>query len=149
MSATVSETIKGHPYRLVKLPPLQGGRVALRVAQLLAGALTDLQAVQGLFGLASGGTDAEAVKAGAAKLLADNAGLVAALAGSVSKVDADALYALALECLKPGLFSEHGKMGDEHALNAHFAERPEALLLVLAWALRVNCAGFFGLRAPA
>jgi hypothetical protein len=142
MSTTATETIKGQQYRLVKLPPLQGGRVALRVAQLLAGVLADAQAAGQLFGAAT-------VQEGAAKILTDNAGLVAALAGSVGKVDADALYSLALECIKPGLFTEHGKLADEHAINAHFAERPEALLLVLAWALRVNCAGFFGFRAPA
>lgn len=148
MTATVTETIKGKSYRLVKLPPLQGGRLALRVGQLLAGALADAEAARALFGMASVSTEGD-VKASIAKLMQDNSGIVAALAGSVSKIDAGVLYDCALECVKAGLFSDDGKLADDNALNTHFAERPDALLLVLAWALRVNCAGFFGMRAPA
>ena len=150
MSATVTEIIKGRTYRMVKLPPLQGGRLALRVGQLLSGALSDVSAAQALFGMASVNTsDGGAVKEAVSKLMADNSGIIAALAGSVAKIDADALYTCAMECLRGGLFTESGKLPDDDAMNAHFSQFPGDLLLVMAWALKANCAGFFGLRAPA
>lgn len=140
MSIDVTETIKGQAYRLIKLDPLQGGRLATRVAQQLSGALGDVDTIRSLL---EGRAASEGVEKIAESL--DTSKLLAALAGGVSKVDANALYDCALECVRGRLFCASGKLHDDHAFNAWFSEHPDSLLLVLVWALKVNCAGFFGL----
>lgn len=156
MSIDAIQTIKGQPYRLIKLDPLRGGLMATRVAQQLAGAVSDAQTIKSLIKAAmdgdgadakaamdGGGADAKAIDP--MTILEDQSQLVVAMAGGITKIDAEALYQCAIECISNGrLFADH-KLHDEMAINKWFAERPDHLLLVLAWALKVNCAGFFGL----
>lgn len=139
MSATVRTTIRGADYALVKLDPLRGGRLAARVGQLLAAAFADQGAVSTLSDLLKNGADGAL----------DQPQLLAALAGGVRHLDADALYGIALEFTRGQVFAGQKKLHDDHAFNAHFAEHEDHLLLVLAWALRENCAGFFGLAGRA
>ncbi|MNN54157.1 hypothetical protein D3C81_1689520 [compost metagenome] len=154
-SSIVSEKIKGQDYRLVKLDPIKGGRLATRVAQQLAGALADVNGIKALIqshlDKASGkAPEAQEGEGVASKLeaLMNAPELLSALAGGVSKIDGEALYDLGLECIRGQLFGDH-KLHDDMALNNWFADRPDHLLLVLAWALRVNCQGFFGLGGKA
>ncbi|MNE52142.1 hypothetical protein D3C80_1468000 [compost metagenome] len=82
-------------------------------------------------------------------MLNDQPRLLAAMAGGVAKINAEALYDCALQCVQGGRLFAASKLHDDHALNQWFAEHPDHLLLVLAWALKVNCAGFFGLGGKA
>lgn len=145
MSIDVIQTIKGQPYRLIKLDPLRGGLMATRVAQQLAGAVNDAQTIKSLIKSAMEGRDAEGEKPDPLALLEDQSQLVTAMAGGVAKIDAKALYECALECIRDGRLFADRKLHDDMAINQWFADRPDHLLLVLAWALKVNCAGFFGL----
>lgn len=150
MSTPERTEIKGTAYALLRLDPLAGGRLATRVGALLAAGLSDPQAI-GAAVKAYRSRDAESAQESqsiADKLL-DDTQLLSALLGSAKGIDADALYDLALSCVRGRLFAGDRKLHDDAALNAHFAEHPESLLLVLVWGLKVNCAGFFGLRAPA
>lgn len=140
MSAFETTEIKGQAYKLAKLAPLQGGRLATRVAQQLASALDDVETIKGLV---SG--NREAVE-GATNIIESQPQLLSALAGGVKRIDADALYDCAIECVRGNLFAE-SKLHDDHAFNDWFSRHPDHLILVLAWALKVNCAGFFGLGA--
>lgn len=142
MAIDETKEIRGQTYRLMRLDPIKGGRLAMRVAKQLAAALGDVEAIQSL--LSSKEKASEPSGNGALSLLADQSKLVAALAGGVAKIDPDALYDCALECIRGRLFAEH-KLHDDQAINAWFGEHPDHMLLVLAWALQVNCAGFFGL----
>lgn len=145
--------IKGQKYRLMKLSPLEGGRLATLVGRNLAGAL-DGEAIKSL--ITGYAKHKEAEEAGAEEAQAaeklesmlDQAGMLSALAGGVARIDADQLYSQALACIRGNLFAEH-KLHDDTAINLWFDERPSHLLPILAWALKVNCAGFFGLGEKA
>lgn len=153
MSIDATTEIKGQGYRLIKLDPLRGGRMATRVAQQLAGAIDDADAIKGLIELYQGKREEEQATASDAEektkeekaidALMSSPGILSALAGGVSKVNADGLYDCALECIRGNLFADR-KLHDDAAINAWFAQKPDHLLLVLAWALKVNCSGFFG-----
>lgn len=145
--------IKGQKYRLMKLSPLEGGRMATLVGRNLAGAL-DGDAIRNLIaGYAKrkeAEEDAAATVHAAEKLegMLDQASMLSALAGGVARINADELYSQALTCIRGNLFAEH-KLHDDTAMNLWFDERPSHLLPILAWALKVNCAGFFGLGEKA
>ena len=149
MSIDAIETIRGQQYRLIKLDPVQAGRMATKVAQQLAGALDDVSVIKDLIdGYASSKADAPALDA-ALSLVSDQPKLIAALAGGVAKVNAEALYDCALQCIQGGrLFAAH-KLHDDASINHWFADHPDHMLLVMAWALKVNCAGFFGFGGKA
>lgn len=143
MSAAITRTeIRNTPYALVRLDPLRGGRLAARVGRIIAGALADQGALQSAI---------DAFKDGlaVADTIMDQPQLLAALAGGVKNLDAEGLYDCAVEFARGNLFAGDKKLHDDHAFSSWFAEHPDHLLLVLVWVLRVNCAGFFGLRAPA
>ena len=143
MSIFVDQEIQGARYRLMRLPPRDAGRIALQVGQVLAAALANGEAVRGLVGLlgqAKGEDDGKLLD-----LLKSDEALLSALAGQVAKLDAARLYDLGLECISNGrLFTQDGKLAQPEDVDAHFTEHPQRLFLVLAWALRVNAAGFFG-----
>lgn len=153
---TADKTINGRAYKLVKLPPLEAGEMATCVAQILAGAASEIDLLKALASTVSENLPSlkQAVEGGAdkvalgVKMLEDAPALLSALAGGVAKVDAKALYALGLRCIRGQLFATT-KLVDDRALNAYFSEYPEDLLLVMVWAIQVNCAGFFGLRVLA
>jgi hypothetical protein len=145
----VTETIKGQAYRLIKLDPIAGGRLATQVGQILAVAAGDVETIKSLIQshidnskeapeLAEG----EQAKSQLEKLL-EAPQLLSAMAGGIAKIDADALYDMGLKCIRNQLFADR-KLHDDMALNQWFESRPDHLLLVMAWALKVNCQGFFG-----
>lgn len=145
----VTETIKGQPYRLIKLDPLAGGRLATQVGQILAVAAGDVETIKSLIQShidrskeAPEALAGEEAKTNLERLL-EAPQLLAAMAGGVAKIDADALYEMGLKCIRNQLFADR-KLHDDTALNQWFESRPDHLLLVMAWALKVNCAGFFG-----
>ncbi|MNQ86647.1 hypothetical protein D3C85_1018460 [compost metagenome] len=70
--------------------------------------------------------------------------MLSALAGGIAKVNGEALFDCGLECIRGNLFAA-SKLHDDTAINQWFDEHPSHFLLVLAWALKENCAGFFGL----
>lgn len=150
----VMTTIKGQPYRLIKLDPLRGGRMATRVAQQLAGALDDVKLIEELIKTHMSGK--EAAQAGTAtdakedKLasLMEAPQLLSAMAGGLGKVSAEALFDCGLECIRGNLFAA-SKLHDDTAINQWFDDHPSHFLLVLAWALKENCSGFFGLGGQA
>jgi len=149
MAQTETQNIRGTDYRLFKLAPLQGGRLATRVGQMLAAGIADGDALQSMIKAYRDKTPAEdgveGVKApNPLDVIQDDTKLLQALAGGLARIDADALYDAGLECLKPGFFAGERKLHDTAALNAWFEDHPDHLLLCLAWALKVNCAGFFG-----
>lgn len=149
--STITESLefRGVDYRLVRLDPIKGGRLALRVGKVLAGGLEGNE--EGIAKLIaavkdSGGED------GTEKKLSElfgEASLLATLAGGVANLDTDLLFTSALECITGNLFAGQVKLHDDTKVRAHFAEHPDHLLMVMAWALRVNCAGFFVKRAAA
>lgn len=145
----VTETIKGQAYRLIKLDPIAGGRLATQVGQLLAAAAGDAETIKSLIQShidnskeGGEGQEGQEVKGKLEKLL-EAPQLLAAMAGGIAKIDADVIYDLGLKCIRNQLFADR-KLHDDTALNQWFESRPDHLLLVMAWALRVNCAGFFG-----
>ena len=143
-----SETIIGSvPYRLFRLDPITGARVATRVATALAPALGDLDTVQSLIDTFKA-KPAEQSTGEAAAAMFSAPKLMAALAGGVAKVDADAIFDLGMQCVRGNLFADV-KLASDDAFNAHFAEHEQNMLPVLVWAIRENCAGFFGLRGRA
>ena len=144
----IRETIKGTDYGLIKLPPLQGGRLATQVGQILAGALDDADKIKSLMSAYKNASKTDGEKADGIASLLDSSELLSALAGGAAKIDADALYEAGLRCIRGNLFTTT-KLHDDNALNAWFEQHPDHLLLVMAWALKVNCSGFFGLGAPA
>lgn len=131
--------IKGTAYAVARMDPLRGGRIAARVGRILAAALADSGGIADLI---------SAYRNGAADQL-DEGKLIEALAGGMRGLDTDALYDAALEMCKGQVFAGERKLHDDTAFNAHFREQPDHLLPVLAWVLKVNCAGFFGLGARA
>lgn len=144
--------IKGQKYRLMKLSPLEGGRLATLVGRNLAAAL-DGDAIKSLISGYAKRKEAEdslATEEAAEKLegMLDQANMLSALAGGVAKINADELYNQALTCIRGNLFADH-KLHDDTAINLWFDDRPSHLLPILAWALKVNCAGFFGLGEKA
>lgn len=146
---SVTETIKGQTYRLMKLDPLAGGRLATQVGQILAVAAGDVETIKSLIQShidrskeAPEALAGEEAKTNLERLL-EAPQLLAAMAGGVAKIDADALYEMGLKCIRNQLFADR-KLHDDTALNQWFESRPDHLLLVMAWALKVNCAGFFG-----
>jgi hypothetical protein len=151
MTAIVTENIRGQDYKLIKLDPLEAGRLATKVAQNLAGALDDVEVIKSLISnhlsqakeaIATEGEQKEA--AGMLEKLMDAPQLISALAGGIAKVDAESLYDCALKCVRGRVFAAQ-KLHDDVAINAWFAEHPDHLLLVLVWALKTNVAGFFAL----
>lgn len=149
MTNIVTENIRGQDYRLIKLDPLEAGRLATRVAQNLAGALDDVEVIKSLISsqlsqkqdeIATEGEQKEA--AGVLERLMEAPQLISALAGGIAKVDAESLYDCALKCVRGRVFAAQ-KLHDDTAINAWFAEHPDHLLLVLVWALKTNVAGFF------
>lgn len=149
MTAIVTENIRGQDYKLIKLDPLEAGRLATKVAQNLAGALDDVEVIKSLISnhlsqnkevVATEGEQKEA--AGMLERLMDAPQLISALAGGIAKVDAESLYDCALKCVRGRVFAAQ-KLHDDAAINAWFAEHPDHLLLVLVWALKTNVAGFF------
>ena len=148
------QTIRGVDYAVIPLDPLRGGRLAARVGQILAASLADQGAVAELVkaykaSQAPAEDDAEAAPAPAVASMLEEPKLLAALAGGVAKLNVDELYTVALAFTQGQLFAGQRKIADDHAFNAHFTEHPDHLLLVLAWVLRVNCVGFFGLAGRA
>ena len=146
----VTETIKGQAYRLIKLDPLAGGRLAIQVGQILAVAAGDVDTVKSLIQMhvdqkknAPDASDPAEKKKFDIEQLLEAPQLLAAISGGVGKIDADALYDLGLKCIRNQLFADR-KLHDDTALNQWFEAHPDHLLLVMVWALRVNCAGFFG-----
>lgn len=154
MTAIVTENIRGQDYKLIKLDPLEAGRLATKVAQNLAGALDDVEVIKSLISSSMLQKDEEAAKEGdqpdgdkkdVSKMLAklmETPQLISALAGGIAKVDAESLYDCALKCVRGRVFAVQ-KLHDDTAMNAWFAEHPDHLLLVLVWALKTNVAGFF------
>lgn len=149
MTNIVSENIRGQDYKLVKLDPLEAGRLATKVAQNLAGALDDVEVIKSLISsqlsqkqdeIATEGEQKEA--ASVLERLMEAPQLISALAGGIAKVDAESLYDCALKCVRGRVFAVQ-KLHDDTAMNAWFAEHPDHLLLVLVWALKTNVAGFF------
>lgn len=149
MTAIVTENIRGQDYKLVKLDPLEAGRLATKVAQNLAGALDDVEVIKSLISsqlsqkqdeIATEGEQKEA--AGVLERLMEAPQLISALAGGIAKVDAESLYDCALKCVRGRVFATQ-KLHDDTAINAWFADHPDHLLLVLVWALKTNVAGFF------
>lgn len=144
----VTETIKGQAYRLVKLDPLEGGLLATQVIQILAVAAGDAETIKSLIqSHIENGKEAQVAEGQQAKSqlekLMEAPQLLSAMAGGVAKIDARALYTLGLKAIRNQLFADR-KLHDDTALNQWFESRPDHLLLVMVWALRVNCAGFFG-----
>lgn len=150
MSIDATEIIRGQQYRLMKLDPLQAGRMATKVAQQLAGAMDDAEVIRSLIEgyQANKEGDQQGEDGNPLAVIMDTPKLLSALAGGVGKIDADGLYDCALECVRGRLFADR-KLHDDTALNTWFADRPDHLMLVLAWALKVNCAGFFGFGGKA
>lgn len=149
MTNIVSENIRGQDYKLIKLDPLEAGRLATKVAQNLAGALDDVEVIKSLISsqlsqkqdeIATEGEQKEA--AGVLERLMEAPQLISALAGGIAKVDAESLYDCALKCVRGRVFATQ-KLHDDTAMNAWFSEHPDHLLLVLVWALKTNVAGFF------
>lgn len=149
MTAIVTENIRGQDYKLIKLDPLEAGRLATKVAQNLAGALDDVEVIKSLISshlsqskdeVATEGEQKEA--AGILEKLMEAPQLISALAGGIAKVDAESLYDCALKCVRGRVFAGQ-KLHDDTAINAWFADHPDHLLLVLVWALKTNVAGFF------
>lgn len=144
----VTETIKGQAYRLIKLDPLEGGLLATQVIQILAVAAGDAETIKSLIqSHIDNSKDAQVsegqeVKSQLEKLM-EAPQLLSAMAGGVAKIDVRALYALGLKSIRNQLFADR-KLHDDTALNQWFESRPDHLLLVMVWALRVNCSGFFG-----
>lgn len=153
MSKMEETEIKGQKYRLMKLSPLEGGRLATLVGRNLAAAL-DGDSIKSLISGYAKRKEAEAAGADEAKAaeklegMLDQANMLSALAGGVARINADELYSQALTCIRGNLFAEH-KLHDDTAINLWFGDRPSHLLPILAWALKVNCAGFFGLGEKA
>lgn len=146
--------IKGQKYRLMKLSPLEGGRLATLVGRNLAAAL-DGDAIKSLISgyakrkeAAAQTGDQESDAASKLESMLDESNMLAALAGGVARINADELYNQALTCIRGNLFADH-KLHDDTAINLWFDDRPSHLLPILAWALKVNCAGFFGLGEKA
>lgn len=146
--------IKGQKYRLMKLSPLEGGRLATLVGRNLAAAL-DGDAIKSLISGYAKRKEAteqagEHENEAASKLesMLDESNMLAALAGGVARINADELYNQALTCIRGNLFADH-KLHDDTAINLWFDDRSSHLLPILAWALKVNCAGFFGLGEKA
>lgn len=153
-NAVVSEVIKGQPYKLVKMDPLEGGRRATKVIQLLAAAVSDVntikdlvQAYMGRKGEAQPEEEGESAQE-KIKNLMETPQLISALAGGIGKIDADALYEIGLEFVRGNLFADR-KLHDDLAFNNWFADHQDHLLFVLVWAIRVNCQGFFGFGGKA
>jgi hypothetical protein len=149
MTNIVTENIRGQDYRLVKLDPIEAGRLATKVAQNLAGALDDVEVIKSLISsqlsqkqdeVATEGEQKEA--SGMLERLMETPQLISALAGGISKVDAESLYDCALKCVRGRVFATQ-KLHDDTAMNAWFADHPDHMLLVLVWALKTNVAGFF------
>lgn len=152
--AIVSEVIKGQAYKLVKLDPIKGGRLATKVIQILAAAVSDVNTIKDLVQAytdrrdeAQGSEEAQTVQ-DKLKDLMETPQLISALAGGIGKIDADALYEIGLEFTRGQLFADR-KLHDDLAFNTWFADHPDHLLFVLVWAIRVNCQGFFGLGGKA
>jgi hypothetical protein len=151
MTLIIDEVIRGQQYRLMKLDPLEAGRLATKVAQNLAGALDDVEVIKSLVSSQLPQNKDEAATEGdqspAVSMLEkvmETPQLISALAGGIAKVDAESLYDCALKCVRGRLFAAH-KLHDDTSINAWFAEHPDHLLLVLVWALKTNVAGFFAL----
>lgn len=141
---TSETTIGGVSYRLFRLNPVDGARLATRVGAQLAAAAASVETVGALIQAFKARGDA-----GVGDAVTDMLGtpqLLAALAGGVAKVDADELYTIGLKFAVGNVFADV-KLHDEAAFNRHFEDHPENLLPVLVWAIRENCAGFFGMRA--
>ena len=152
-NAIVSEVIKGQPYKLVKMDPLEGGRRAAKVLQILAGAVSDVNTIKDLvkayMDRKEEGTQTEGVDVqDKLKELLETPQLISALAGGIGKIDADALYDIGLEFIRGKVFADR-KLHDDLAFNEWFADHPDHLLFVMVWAIRVNCQGFFGLGGKA
>lgn len=153
---TETVVIKGQQYRLMKLSPIEGGRLATLVAQQLAGALEGGAIKELMQGYLKYKEAKDGQQEGAEQreekslldMLMDDSAMLSAIAGGISKVNGEGLYQNALKCIRGNLFAT-AKLHDDNAINNWFAEHPDHLLLVLIWALRVNCAGFFGLGGKA
>ena len=148
----VNTNIKGTDYRLIRLDPVKGGRVAVRVGALLAAAAADLDGVTALVDAYKNRAqvtpaDGSPVPSGL-EALTSMPKLLAAMAVGIAKIDSDVLYDLALQCVRGNLFADQ-KLTDDEAINRYFATRQDHLFLVLAWALKENCAGFFGFAGRA
>lgn len=153
-NAIVNEVIKGQAYRLIKLDPIKGGRLATKVIQILAAAVSDVNTIKDLVQAYMDRKEEEAPKEEGAtvqdkiKDLMETPQLISALAGGIGKIDADALYEIGLEFVRGNLFADR-KLQDDLAFNQWFADHPDHLLFVLVWAIRVNCQGFFGFGGKA
>ena len=146
MSAIERTTIRGTDYAVTRLDPLTGGRLAARVGRILAAGLSDEAAVAQVIQTFKDAQTAPEANAADAFLQPK---LLAALAGGAKAVDTDELYDCALQFARGRLFAGQAKLHDDAAFNRHFTEHPEHLLLVLAWVLKVNCSGFFGIAGRA
>lgn len=137
-------TIGSTNYRLIRLDPIKAGRVATRAASILAAAADDAEAITALID-AYRKRPAPTEGADAVAKLANVPDLLAAMAGGVAKIDSDALYDLALTCVRGNLLADR-KLNTDDDINEHFDDEAtrDNLLPVLGWALKENCAGFFG-----
>ncbi len=140
----ITHTIGGNAYRLMKLDAVKAGRIALRAGALLAAAVEGTAVIQTLID-AYKANQAGAETSGFAATLTDTPKLLDALAGGIAKLDAEALYDLALQCVRGQVFTASSKLNDDDAISAWFESHPADLYPVLAWALKENCAGFFGI----
>lgn len=141
MTAQITHTIGGNPYRMLKLDAVRAGRIALRVGALLAGAVEGTEVIETLLKTYK---DSRA-KADVLATLSDTPKLLQALAGGVAKLDTEALYDLGLQCVRGQVFTATAKLSDDDAINAWFDSHPADLYPVLAWAIKENCSGFFGI----
>lgn len=146
----VSTTYGGQNYKLVKLAPKEAGRLATRLGKLLASLGQDEGVVAKLMTKAKeadekGENAAVAAKSAVSDIL-KSADIISALAGGVANLDADALYDIGLACVDGKLFAD-SRLHDDAAFNKHFAEHPKNMLPIMAWAIKENCGGFFGLGA--
>jgi len=139
---TQTTTIRGMAYRLVKLNPIQGGRLALRVGTLIAAAAEDTSLIGELINAHKGQEGSDKLAS-----LVDAPKLMQALAGGLAKLDADVLFDIGMQCIRGNLFTPTRKLHDDTAIDDHFGEHPDHMLMVMAWAIKENCAGFFGLGA--
>lgn len=152
--AIASEVIKGQAYKLVKVDPIKGGRLATKVIQILAAAVSDVNTIKDLVQAYTDRKEEESTQEEGAtvqdkiKDLMETPQLISALAGGIGKIDADALYEIGLEFVRGNLFADR-KLHDDLAFNTWFADHQDHLLFVLVWAIRVNCQGFFGFGGKA
>lgn len=130
-------------YRILKMPVVQGGKFAAKVGKIVLPALKGNKDDLAEFFVEAvklqGKTDDEIKGA-----MSENMDLIIdVLGGTVESMDVEALYDLGIEAMRYESYAAGRKMDDDRHFNAHFKEYPGDLLKVMAFAIRVNCTGFF------